>query len=242
VERAEAEVIYEAGREVVVEVLLRMDRQIEQLGARMDRLEREVRKNSRNSSQPPSSDRPGSESSGRPKGRSPRQQGAQPGHGGKGRDLLPAWAVHEVVEHWPERCDCGHVFCQSERVAVREPARYQVCLGVAPAGDRREWHRCQRVRCPGCGSERTGDLPTEDAGSAFGPRLQAAVASLAVRNRISRRDTVELMAELFGARSCAGSVDQILTRTAGALELPTRISCAGCGARARWTWTRPAGD
>ena len=218
-ERAEAEVIYEAGREVVVEVLLRMDRQIEQLGARVDRLEREVRKNSRNSSQPPSSDRPGGVSSGRPKGRSPRQQGAQPGHGGKGRDLLPAWAVDEVVEHWPARCDCGHVFCQSERVAVREPARYQVEELPRLATVVTE-HQCQRVRCPGCGAERTGDLPAEDAGSAFGPRLQAAVASLAVRNRISRRDTVELMAELFGARICAGSVDQILTRTAGALELP----------------------
>lgn len=218
-ERAEAEAIYEAGREVVVEVLLRTDRQIEQLGTRVDRLEREVRKNSRNSSQPPSSDRPGGESSGRPKGRSPRRQGAQPGHGGKGRDLLPAWAVDEVVEYWPERCDCGHVFCRSERVAVREPARYQVEELPRLATVVTE-HQCQRVRCPGCGAERTGDLPAEDAGSAFGPRLQAAVASLAVRNRISRRDRVELMAELFGARICAGSVDQILIRNAGALELP----------------------
>jgi hypothetical protein len=50
VERAEAEAIYDAGREVVVEVLLRMDRQIQQLTARVDRLERELRKNSRNSS------------------------------------------------------------------------------------------------------------------------------------------------------------------------------------------------
>jgi len=132
---------------------------------------------------------------------------------------LPAWAVDEVVEYWPERCDCGHVFCRSERVAVREPARYQVEELPRLATVVTE-HQCQRVRCPGCGAERTGDLPAEDAGSAFGPRLQAAVASLAVRNRISRRDRVELMAELFGARICAGSVDQILIRNAGALELP----------------------
>lgn len=81
-------------------------------------------------------------------------------------------------------------------------------------------HQCQRVHCPGCGREQTGELPREVAGSAFGPRLQAAVAALAVRNRVSRRDTVELMAELFGARISTGSVDQILTRTADALELP----------------------
>ena len=118
-DRREAEAIYDAGREVVVEVLLRMDRQIQQLAARVDRLEHELRKNSRNSSLPPSSDPPGKASSKRGKGRSPRQQGAQPGHEGKGRELLPAWAVDEVVEHWPERCGCGHVFSEAERVVVR---------------------------------------------------------------------------------------------------------------------------
>ena len=63
-------------------------------------------------------------------------------------------------------------------------------------------------------------LPADVPPGAFGPRLEAAIATLAVRNRISRRDTVELMAELFGARLAAGSVDAILKRTAGALAEP----------------------
>ena len=218
-ERAEAEAIYDAGREVVVGVLLRMDRQIEQLTSRVDRLERELRKSSRNSSRPPSSDPPSEARGGRGKGRSPRSQGAQPGHEGKGRELLPSWAVDEVVEHWPRECGCGHVFCEAERVAVREPARHQVEELPRIATIVTE-HQCQRVRCPECGAERTGELPAEVAGSAFGPRLQAAVATLAVRNRVSRRDTVELCSELFGARISAGSVDAILTRAADALELP----------------------
>ena len=37
---------------------------------------------------------------------------------------------------------------------------------------------------------------------------------------VSRRDTVELCEELFGARISTGTVDAILTRTADALELP----------------------
>ena len=77
-----------------------------------------------------------------------------------------------------------------------------------------------RARCPGCGAERTGELPTELAQSAFGPRLQAAVATLAVRNRVSRRDSVELCEQLFGARICTGSVDAILARVGDALERP----------------------
>ena len=90
-ERSEAEAIYDAGREVVVEVLLRMDRQIGQLTARVDRLERELRKNSRNSSQPPSQDRPKPSPSS--KGRSGRKQGGQLGHEGHGRELLPTSVV-----------------------------------------------------------------------------------------------------------------------------------------------------
>jgi transposase len=219
VERSEAEAIYDAGREVVVEVLLRMDRQIQQLTARVERLEWELAKNSRNSSRPPSSDPPGKRPSRREKGRSGRSQGAQPGHEGKGRELLPSWAVDEVVEHWPAACGCGHVFCEQERVAVREPARHQVEELPRIATVVIE-HQCQRLRCRDCGTERTGELPAGVAGSAFGPRLQAAVATLAVRNRVSRRDTVELCSELFGARVSTGSVDQILTRAADALELP----------------------
>ena len=218
-DRAEAEAIYDAGREVVVEVLLRMDRQIGQLTARVERLEREVGKNSRNSSLPPSSDPPGQGPARREKGRSPRQQGAQPGHEGKGRELLPCWAVDEVIEQWPLRCGCGHVFCESELVAVREPARHQVEELPEIATVVTE-HRCQRVRCPDCGFEQSGELPLEASGSAFGPRLQAAITALAVRNRVSRRDTVELCRELFGARISVGSVDQILTRAADALERP----------------------
>lgn len=218
-ERSEAEAIYDAGREVVVEVLLRMDRQIGQLAARVERLERELAKNSRNSSRPPSSDPPGKAPARREKGHSLRSQGGQPGHEGKGRELLPSWAVEEVIEHWPACCGCGHVFGAGERVAVRAPARHQV-EELPQLAVRLVEHQCQRVRCPDCGAEHTGELPAEIAGSAFGPRLQAAVATLAVRNRISRRDTVEVCEELFGARICAGSVDAILTRAADALELP----------------------
>lgn len=123
-ERREAEAIYERGREAVVSVLLalseqneRLQAQVEQSTARVARqderittLERQVERSSRNSSLPPSSDPPGKRRPARGKDRSGRSEGAQPGHEGHGRELLPACAVDEVVEHWPERCECGHVF------------------------------------------------------------------------------------------------------------------------------------
>jgi transposase len=231
VERSEAEAVYEQGRDAVVSVLLalsaqneRLEAQVERLSARVARqderiatLERQLGRSSRNSSQPPSGDPPGAPP--RAKGRSGRAAGGQPGHEGKGRPLLPAWAVDEVVEHWPQRCGCGHVFCEADRVAVGEPARHQV-EELPVMAVRVTEHRCQRVRCPGCGERRTGRLPAEVAASAFGPRLQAAVVTLAVRNRVSRRDTVELCEQLFSSRISTGTIDAILGRAANALAEP----------------------
>jgi transposase len=81
-------------------------------------------------------------------------------------------------------------------------------------------HQCQRVRCPGCAATVTGVLPIEVASSAFGPRLQAAIVTLSVRNRISRRDVVELCEQLFSSRISVGTIDAILTRGGDALAEP----------------------
>jgi transposase len=231
VERVDAEAIYDRGRDAVVEVLLalsaqneRLEAQVEQLTARVVRqderiavLERQLGRSSRNSSQPPSADRP----SAPPRSKSPtgRKQGAQRGHEGKGRELLPTSAVDEVIEHWPSACGCGHVFAAGELVSVGVPARHQVEELPRLAVTVTE-HQCQRVRCPGCGARSRGVLPAAVAASAFGPRLQAAIVTLSVRNRVSRRDVVELCEQLFGARISTGTIDAILARTADALEEP----------------------
>jgi transposase len=224
VERAEAEAIYDQGREMVVAVLLRMDEQVQQLtrqvakqDKRIAELERRLNRNSGNSSVPPSQDPPGAPERRRPDP-SGRAQGAQPGHRGKGRKLAPAEAVDRVVEHWPERCGCGHSFAAADREAGK-PARHQVTELPAIAVEVSE-HRLHRCRCPDCGKVTRAELPTDVPAGAFGPRLEAAIATLTVRNRVSRRDTVELAGELFGAGLASGTVDAILARAGRALEDP----------------------
>jgi transposase len=232
VERSEAEAIYDAGRDAVVQVLLELSSQnawlaeqveglsaqVARQGERIAQLERRLKRSSRNSSSPPSADPPSAPPR-RGKDSSGRSQGAQPGHEGHGRPLLPAWAVDEVIEHWPDSCRCGHTFATSEHLVVGEPVRWQVeelpVISVQVVE-----HRCQRVRCPGCGKHARGELPSEVAASAFGPRFQAAVGTLSIRNRISRRDVVELCEQLFSSRISTGTVDAILARTANALAEP----------------------
>ena len=188
----------------------------------MAELERRLNRSSRNSSLPPSQDPPSAPPRPRGKG-SGRKRGGQHGHEGRYRRLLPPEQVDEIVEHWPERCgSCAHEFAEADRVDAAEPSRRQVAE-LPPIAVRVTEHRLHRVCCPECAAVTAAEPP---AGSrwAFGPRLQAAVVTLAVRNRVSRRDTTELARELFGVELSTGTVDAIVQRAGEALAAPhTRL-------------------
>lgn len=239
-ERAEAEAILDGDRETAVGLLLRLDDLVaanqrlveanERLEGRVAELERRLNRSSRNSSLPPSQDPPSVPPRAGGKG-SGRGRGGQPGHEGKHRRLLPPDRVDEIVEHWPLRCrSCAHVFEELERVEAGEPWRHQVAE-LPPIAVRVTEHRLHGVCCPACAVPTRAELPREVPRSAFGPRLQAAVVTLAVRNRVSRRDTTELARELFGVELSTGSVDTIIQRAGEALagphtELEQRIKSA----------------
>jgi transposase len=222
VERAEAEAILDGDRETAVALLMRVGELIEanrRLEARVAELEQRLNQSSRNSSLPPSQDPPSTPPRPRRPG-SGRERGGQPGHEGKSRPLLPLEQVDEVIEHWPERCRvCAHRFGEDGRIEAAPPQRHQVSE-LPPIAVRIAEHRLHRLRCPACAAETRAELPVEAPAGAFGPRLQAAVATLAVRNRISRRDTVELVRDLFGVELSTGAVDAIVQRTGAALAEP----------------------
>src|SRR5665647_2632985 len=220
-ERAEAEAILDGDRETALALLMRIDELIEanrRLEARVAELEQRLNRSSRNSSLPPSADPPSAPP--RPRqAASGRRAGAQPGHPGRGRPLRPIEAIDELIDHWPERCACGHRFSETERCPVGKPARHQVAE-LPPTAVLLSEHRLQRLRCPECGATARAALLAGVPPGAFGPRLQAAVATLAVRNRVSRRDTTELLRELFGAELSTGSIDAIVQHAALALDEP----------------------
>jgi transposase len=232
VERAEAEAILEGDRETAIGLLLRLDELVEanqrlvdaneRLEARVAELERRLNRSSRNSSLPPSQDPPSAPPRARRKG-SGRKRGGQHGHEGRYRRLLPPEQVDEIVEHWPERCgSCAREFVEADRVEAAEPGRRQVAE-LPPIAVRVSEHRLHRVCCPTCAAVTAAEPP---AGSrwAFGPGLQAAVVTLTVRNRVSRRDATELARELFGVEVSTGTVDAIVQRAGAALAAPhTRL-------------------
>ena len=200
--------------------LLRIGELIEanrRLEGRVRVLEERLARSSRNSSQPPSSDPPGVAKS-RPWKESGRRQGGQPGHPGATRLLAAPERVDEILEHWPGRCrGCGERFDESA-VVCGEPVRHQVAE-LPPLAVTISEHRLHVRRCR-CGRLTRAELPAGVPRSAFGPRLEAAVATLCTRQRLSRRLSAELVSELFGCPVSVGAIDAIIARVGNALAGP----------------------
>ena len=234
-DRSEAEAIYDAGREACVEFILDLVARYGRLEERLRRLEEQSRQSSRNSSSPPSQDRPKTRAERRAEarrrakewakreGEKNRKQGAQPGHEGSGRKLLPEDQVDEIVDHFPDACGgCGREFVEEEKTPGERFGRHQVAE-LPPIAVIYTEHRSHHLPCPGCGKHTAGRLPAEVAGSPFGVGVQAAVVTLTARNRVSRRDMPELAWELFGLGISSGAVDAICQRASAALEEPHQL-------------------
>jgi transposase len=234
-DRAQAEAIYDAGREACIEFLLELtsayEAQTAALEERIRRLEEQARRDSRTSSRPPSQDPPKTRQQRRAEARAKakellaregakRKAGGQEGHRGAGRELAPEDQVDEIVAHYPQACGgCGREFSEDERRPGGRFGRHQVCE-LPPISVMLIEHRTYRLRCPECRARTTAQLPAGVAGSAFAPRLRAAIVTLTARNRISRRGIAELAGELFGARLSSGSVDAICQHASTALSVP----------------------
>jgi transposase len=198
-DRAEAEAIFDAGRDVCVRFILDLASRVERHEDRLRRLEEQARQDSRTSSKPPSSDPPKTRQQRRAEARAKakdllreeRKAGGQPGHPGSGRELKPEDQVDQIVDHFPEACrGCGREFSEDERHPGSRFGRHQVAE-LPPIGVILVEHRTHRLGCRECGAKTTAGLPTGIAGSAFGPNLQAALVTLTARNRISRRGMIE---------------------------------------------------
>jgi transposase len=175
------------------------------------------RRNSRNSSQPPSQDSPGQKSTSQgERKKSERERGGQRGHAGRGRDLVELEEVDEVIIHRAAQCQqCG----QGLDGADPAPYRYQVTeIPVVKA--RVVEHQVHRVVCECCGSENRGQLPAEVAASQFGPQLVSLMVVLMGVYRLSKRQVVGLLEDGFHVKVSVGSVVNQQRAVSQALAIP----------------------
>ena len=187
-------------------IIIKLDQIIDDLIERLNL-------NSNNSSKPPSTNLHKKPKS---KKNSGRQRGAQFGHKGKFRELLPPEQVDQFVTCLPlEHCECGgnvelnnKKFHRHQVYEIPQPhyitTEYQIFFGI----------------CSCCNKKHTGQLPAGVTFKMFGPKTYALLSLLTSRYRLSKMLAKKLLAEIYSLPISVGSVSNIEGRVSLAITEP----------------------
>ncbi len=199
-------------REELLALIESQARMIEKLTARIAELERQLGRNSGNSSQPPSADGPAAPASRATRRRGGRSPGKQPGAGGSA--LFQISDPDEIVDHVPDACgSCGSDLADAIAAGVVRRQIHDIPT-ITPTVIE---HRLHRRRC-GCGTTTTAPAPTGvGAAAVYGPNLRALTVYLLVFQHIPVARTALLIADLTGARPSTGWISSVLCTVAGLL-------------------------
>jgi transposase len=171
----------------------------QQLRETVEQLQEIVNRNSQNSSQPPSQDRPDQKPAKEPSGPL-RKRGGQPGHPGHYRTLMDE--VDEVVVYKPISCTgCGAL------LLGEDPAPYRHQVTELPiVKPKVTEYQVHRLDCPCYGQSNRGELPPEIAASCFGPNVISLAGFVMGRFRLSKRQVTDLLVECFAIPMAASTV------------------------------------
>jgi transposase len=190
----------------LTEQLANLTKQVAELTARLGR-------NSGNSDKPPSSDSPANRAERRAKAKLERKRGAQPGHRGSKRALLPPEQVDKFVHLFPTKCEN----CWASLPQTPDPSavRYQT-IELPPIKPHTTEYQQHGVVCSCCKHRTWGpydDIPV----SPFGPRLSSIVALLTGVYHLSRRAAVNVLRDIVGVQISLGALSAVEARVSDAV-------------------------
>jgi transposase len=201
-----------AAQAAVLDLFAALQATIAGLEARVAALEAQQRKDSTNSSKPPSTDHPHAKPP-RAKPKSRRPCGGQPGHSKYERPLLPVEKCRTVIPCVPTACRrCGAALTGTDP----EPLRHQVweLPEIQPVVTEYQRHRLVcRCSCSTCGALPSG-VPTGQAG----PRLIAFSALLMACFRQSKRRAALFLGMILNQPASAGWLITLQNRAAEAVQ------------------------
>jgi transposase len=216
----EIRAVYDQGPEAVIALIEPLCAQLAALTARVKELEDRLATNSRNSSQPPSSDSftKQTRSLRQPSG---RKTGGQPGH--------PGTTLHQVAipdqrrVHTPAQCmACGASL--ADVVGQLAPERRQV-FDLPPLKLEVTEHRVLLKACAACGHRNRGTFPEGVAcGASYGPGVKSVLTYLNQGHRLPSARSCEIVADLFGQPISEGLLEAAVNGCTAALgETETAI-------------------
>jgi len=203
------------------------DQQIADAEKQIADLERQLalrKRNSTNSSKPPSSD--GLAGEPRLRGRKhkgKRKPGGQPGHPGHHRPLVPLAEVGAIEVILPQHCGhCGKNLSQrpGQVTTDGEPRRHQV-TELPPVKAHMTEYQFPNVVCRHCGKTTHAPLPEAIAGH-FGPQLTALIAYWTVVCRLPRRLVEAMLADVLGIEISLGSTQKAWEEVSQAVAQPVQ--------------------
>ena len=188
---------------------------VTELSAEVRELRAKVNQTSKNSSKPPSSDPPSAPP--RPKS-TPRSRkvGAQLGHPGHARRLVPEKDVQEIIPCRPEHCsNCQEALPQSlpDVCQIVRTQVWEIPLIVPHITEYQQHTVC----CPACGALAQGVRPKDAPPGGYGPRATALASFFHARLRLSTRETADALLDVCGLPISLGSVIRCCERSADAL-------------------------
>jgi transposase len=196
------------------QVIDALTQQVSVLREQVALLQERVKLDSRNSSKPPSSDGPGGGNRAERRA-SLRKRGAQKGHPGAFRALVPEAEVNGVHDCYPVPvCECG-----APVVAKGRPLRHQVFDIPRAAVDVQEYRMFSGV-CTGCGKAHRAVLPSGVPTGQIGPRALALVGVLGTRYHLTQFKIRNLLAEMAGLDFSVGAISHAHGKVSAAMKAP----------------------
>ena len=192
------------------QALHNLQKQVDDYGKRIEKLEVKTRENSRNSSKPPSSDSP-FDRSGRKNGKKgSRPKGGQKGHKAYKQQMLSPNKSHALM---PERCRCGNTDFGGSRMEPFYTHQHIELPEIQMEISHFILHRCD---CPSCGKTVKAVLP-EPVRYGYGPRLSALIAELSGIKAMSRNDVKHICESVLRMPIATGTIQKIVDRASEAI-------------------------
>ncbi len=161
-----------------------MQQRVESHEKRIEKLEVQTKKNSHNSSKPPSSDPPFTRKK-RTKKKSTNAKGGQKGHKPHQQQVLDPTESQWLV---PERCICGHSTFDKNQM---QPFYVHQHIELPEIDMEISHFILQQCDCPNCGRTVKAKVPQEKA-TGYGPRFTAFIGELSGIKGMSRNDVKQL--------------------------------------------------